>query len=72
MKPLFVAAALIPLAGCVQTAHAPVGMANPASVHCESLGGRVEIKKETAGEVGYCHLPDGRVVEEWELFRAKK
>lgn len=47
-----------------------VGMANPASVHCVKLGGRVEIRKEAGGEVGYCHLPDGRVIEEWKLFRS--
>jgi uncharacterized protein len=47
-----------------------VGMANPASVHCGKLGGRVEIRKEAGGEVGYCHLPDGRVIEEWKLFRS--
>lgn len=45
------------------------GLANPASQYCVSLGGRLEIRKETDGEVGYCHLPDGRVVEEWALFR---
>lgn len=49
-----------------------VGMANPASVHCVKAGGRVEIRKETAGEVGYCHLPDGRVIEEWKFFRASQ
>ena len=47
-----------------------VGMANPASVHCEKVGGTLEMRDETGGVAGYCHLPDGRVVEEWELFRA--
>ncbi len=47
-----------------------VGMANPASVHCEKVGGKLEMRNETGGVAGYCHLPDGRVVEEWELFRA--
>lgn len=44
-------------------------LANPASEHCVKVGGRVEIRQETAGAVGYCHLPDGQVVEEWALFR---
>lgn len=44
-------------------------MANPASKNCIRLGGQLEIRRETAGETGYCHLPDGRVVEEWALFR---
>jgi putative hemolysin len=30
----------------------------------------VELRSEPNGTVGYCHLPDGRVVEEWALFRA--
>lgn len=49
---------------------AVLGMANPASVYCEKIGGRSEIRKESQGEVGYCHLPDGSVHEEWALFRA--
>ena len=46
-----------------------VGIANPASEHCVKKGGKLEIVKEAAGEKGMCHLPDGTVVEEWELFR---
>jgi putative hemolysin len=45
-------------------------IANPASENCVRLGGRVELRSEPNGTVGYCHLPDGRVVEEWALFRA--
>lgn len=48
-----------------------IGMANPAAVYCEEQGGRVEIRKEENGDAGYCHLPDGRVIEEWELFRSQ-
>lgn len=70
MKPLLVAGILLPLAACVTPDEKPIGTPNPASVHCESKGGRVEIRNETGGSVGYCHLPDGRVVEEWTLFRA--
>lgn len=49
-----------------------VGMANPASVHCIQRGGKLEIVKGPGGERGMCHLPDGTVVEEWELFRRDK
>ena len=56
-------------------AKAPEGrwasMANPASRYCAELGGRLEIRSETAGEAGYCHLPDGSTVEEWQLDRGK-
>ncbi|PWK72676.1 hypothetical protein C8K44_105117 [Aminobacter sp. AP02] len=51
----------------------PIGMANPASVYCGNIGGRSEITKDSAGNaVGYCHQPDGRVCEEWALFRDKQ
>ena len=44
-------------------------MPKPASKHCVDLGGKLSIKNEANGQVGYCHLPNGQVVEEWELFR---
>jgi putative hemolysin len=47
------------------------GMANPASVHCKNIGGHLDIKDETAGQVGYCTLPSGKVCEEWALFRGE-
>lgn len=47
-----------------------VGMPNPASVFCESMGGTLSIVNETNGQVGYCTLPDGTKTEEWALFRA--
>jgi putative hemolysin len=48
-----------------------VGLANPASVFCIEQGGTLELRNTMEGSVGYCHLPDGTVIEEWELFRAK-
>ncbi len=45
---------------------------NPASAYCVSLGGRLEIRTGPTGEVGFCHLPDGRVVEEWALLRSSR
>lgn len=48
-----------------------VGLANPASVFCVEQGGTVEIVDETDGQVGYCNLPDGNRVEEWEYFRSE-
>ncbi len=43
-------------------------MPNPASANCVRQGGRLSIQNESGGQVGYCHLPDGRVIEEWLLF----
>ena len=64
--------ALLALAGCAATPaeNSPVGMANPASVFCQEQGGTLEIREGPDGQSGYCHLPDGRVIEEWELYRA--
>ncbi|MGK9086244.1 DUF333 domain-containing protein [Brucella intermedia] len=53
---------------------APVsqGSGNPASQYCVRQGGRVEIRKEFNGDVGYCHTSDGRVLEEWTYFRSQQ
>ncbi len=63
----------IALSGCtsVPAKNDKAGLANPASAYCVEQGGNVEIRKESSGEVGYCHLPEGRVVEEWAFFRAR-
>ena len=45
------------------------GIANPASEFCVGAGGTVEIVDEAEGQVGYCILPDGSRIEEWEYFR---
>lgn len=68
MRLSLLSALLLAVVGCTQQ-EKPIGMANPASKNCIRLGGQLEIRRETAGETGYCHLPDGRVVEEWALFR---
>lgn len=48
-----------------------VEIANPASEFCVAQGGTVEIVDEAGGQVGYCILPDGSSVEEWEYFRTQ-
>ncbi len=53
----------------VQPQAEQVGIANPASTHCKELGGTLEIREGAEGQAGYCHLSDGRVCEEWALFR---
>jgi len=47
-----------------------VAIANPASVYCVEQGGEVEIVDEADGQRGYCLLPDGTRVDEWELYRS--
>ncbi|MDD3245245.1 MAG: DUF333 domain-containing protein [Candidatus ainarchaeum sp.] len=44
-------------------------IANPASVFCEQKGGSITLVNDENGSVGYCNLPDGLVVEEWEYYR---
>lgn len=42
---------------------------NPASSYCIEKGGDLQMVRDGKGVHGLCHLPDGRVVEEWDLFR---
>ena len=51
---------------------ASTGLANPASVFCVEQGGTLEIVDEAEGQVGYCNLPDGQRIEEWEYYRANQ
>jgi uncharacterized protein len=45
---------------------------NPASEYCIDQGGELEIVTgEDGSQVGMCTLPDGRVVEEWDLYRSE-
>ncbi|MEQ0231956.1 MULTISPECIES: DUF333 domain-containing protein [Klebsiella] len=61
------------LAGCAKTqptqpAH-PVGMANPASVYCQQLGGKQVPIQSPQGVRTECKLPGGETIDEWELWR---
>ena len=47
-------------------------LANPASLFCAKSGGKTEIRNGPRGQYGVCRLPDGRVVDEWEYFRAMR
>ena len=76
MYKIFFMAACLAVTACGTSAPGPapavspaVGMANPASVYCARLGGRLVIEGTARGQVGMCHLPDGSVQEEWALYR---
>jgi uncharacterized protein len=47
-----------------------VGIANPASEFCIANGGHVDIVNDGGGQLGYCNLPDGTRIEEWEYYRS--
>ncbi|MGO4450493.1 DUF333 domain-containing protein [Phyllobacterium sp. TAF24] len=46
-----------------------VGLANPASVYCQSLGGTLLAVFTKDGSSNDCILPNGRRIDEWKLFR---
>jgi len=46
-------------------------IANPASTNCIEQNGSLEIIDTNEGQIGVCTLPDGRVCEEWALFRGE-
>ncbi|MFA6918773.1 MAG: DUF333 domain-containing protein [Patescibacteria group bacterium] len=46
-------------------------MANPASVYCKDNGGKLEIRNEENGQVGYCKFNDGSQCEEWAFMRGE-
>ncbi|RKF15950.1 DUF333 domain-containing protein [Alginatibacterium sediminis] len=41
---------------------------NPASEYCIEQGGTTQMFEEAGKQVGYCNLPDGRMVDQWELY----
>ncbi|MCB8992068.1 MAG: META domain-containing protein [Ardenticatenaceae bacterium] len=50
----------------------PVGLANPASVHCEEQGGTLEMHSDAdGGQYGVCLFDDGSECEEWAYFRGE-
>ncbi|MFA3131707.1 I78 family peptidase inhibitor [Acinetobacter pittii] len=73
-KIIFLGLALVSLTACSSVQHKDptppkIGSPNPASQYCVEQCGKLEIRNEANGQVGYCHLPNGQVVEEWKLFR---
>jgi putative hemolysin len=64
---------LVPLASLSLAGHAwaqRAGLPNPAAVFCVRHGGKLIPRSDERGnEYALCALPDGRVIEEWRLFR---
>jgi uncharacterized protein len=75
MKHLLTAVLTCAIAACASpqpsTPSKPqVGLSNPASTYCIQQGGRLDLRKDAAGNVGgVCVFNDGRECEEWALFR---
>ncbi len=52
------------------TSENEAGLANPASVHGEEQGGRLELRQDVSGgQYGVCIFDDGSECEEWAFFR---
>ncbi|ARD24273.1 MULTISPECIES: putative hemolysin [Shewanella] len=47
----------------------PLHSTNPASNYCLDNDGTLETIKHINGDILLCTLPDGEVIETWELFR---
>lgn len=48
----------------------PVGaMLNPATVYCQAMGYNWTIQPDARGGAGYCILPQGKSVGEWDFIR---
>ena len=66
---------IFPITACTsmdqtQSTSTKIGLANPASEYCIAQGGKLVIKNEKNGQIGYCTLPNGSEIEEWALYRA--
>ena len=75
MKKISLLYVVMALVGCTTTpsnSHPRLGMANPASTFCIEKGGQLELKSEENGQLGYCHLADGQIIEEWTYFRSQQ
>lgn len=64
--------AVLLLAGCANGGGGPDSdnqMTQYAAEYCRSIGGENEIRESRLGTGRYCRLPDGRVENEWQLYR---
>lgn len=74
-----IAAGSVLLVGCATdnyVANDNANLANPASRYCTKTGGQslVLVKDKASiynGDIGFCRLADGTVVEEWKYYHAR-
>jgi len=67
--------ALLILAGCSSSgggSDSQNQMTKYAAEYCRSLGGETEIQETSLGTGRYCRLPDGRVENQWQLYRSER
>jgi uncharacterized protein len=69
LRPAILSVLLVAACGPSRVDRAQAAIANPASVNCTQRGGQLVIRLTSAGQKGYCVLPDGRTLDTWEYFR---
>lgn len=47
----------------------PAGLVTPATSYCHAQGGRTLLGYTAEGREGLCFLPDGSLLDEWQLYR---
>lgn len=57
------------LAACAPQPPLPAGLVNPATSYCHARGGRALLGYTAEGRETLCFLPDGALVDEWQLYR---
>ncbi len=72
---LFLLSILVGSASCSSNQISPTAaskLPNPASVHCEQTGGKLELRQDpTGGVAGICVFSDGSECDEWAYFRGE-
>jgi putative hemolysin len=62
----------LPAPTAAPAATSALGIANPASVNCEKLGGKTSIQTRADGaQYGICVFAGNKQCEEWALFRGE-
>lgn len=74
MKNVFALLVVLSLTGCISVKmdvdSMKIGKSNPASEFCLKQKGFLDYQKDVNGDtVGMCHLPNGKVIEEWQYYR---
>lgn len=54
--------------GCAPSPDTSLDVVNPAAAHCLEHGGKLLIFNQREGAIGYCQLPNGRTIEEWDYY----
>ncbi|MET1114365.1 MAG: DUF333 domain-containing protein [Comamonas sp.] len=62
-------AALALSVGCAPQPPRPAGLVNPATSYCHAQGGRTLLGYTAEGRDELCFLPDGKLVDEQQLYR---